>query len=418
MLLVAIAAALLCASASAGDPPPRPWDVAIGKRPYVNETEGHLLLTTPGLAGQRLRVTASLCAGTLGNWSWDVTGGADQLLSISLAQLPHLVNNDMLVTVTHASGGDNSSSIRRRFQRAWKSDMRNTVQVDHHTRGLRVDGEPWFGVGWYQYAYTSFVPPDCDPTKVDKSPSGQQKNLECMTWGINNMTEAMGAMASRGINMMMPYSFSPFARHGLSHDLPGGREGATSIRDKLILSYFDEAAKHGAKVLFDCAGLYIDVGDKAYTNETLQNIRDSVELVKDHPALLGYYTCKKCSRSLCAGPSKPHRLHRRRLRLQRAGGPSAEHDLRARPVPYHGRRDVLRLLQVHGFDHLARCGQRRSRRCSARAAADGGAGAVRWRPPVGRQLHQHARAAATHHAHPRSDARGELRPLPRLARGP
>ena len=51
-------------------------------------------------------------------------------------------------------------------------------------------------------------------------------------------------------------------------------------------------------VLFDCAGLYIDVGDKAYTNETLQNIRDSVELVKDHPALLGYYTCK-CSRSLC-----------------------------------------------------------------------------------------------------------------------
>ena len=249
MLLVA-AAALLCAPASAGDPPPRPWDVAIGKRPYVNETEGHLLLTTPGLAGQRLRVTASLCAGTLGNWSWDVTGGADQELSISLAQLPHLVNNDMLVTVTHASGGDNSSSIRRRFQRAWKSDMRNTVQVDHHTRGLRVDGEPWFGVGWYQYAYTSFVPPDCDPTKVDKSPSGQQKNLECMTWGINNMTEAMGAMASRGINMMMPYSFSPFARHGLSHDLPGGRAGATSIRDKLILSYFDEAAKHGAKLLF------------------------------------------------------------------------------------------------------------------------------------------------------------------------
>ena len=89
----------------------------------------------------------------------------------------------------------------------------------------------------------------------------------------------MGEMAQRGINFMMPYSFSPFARHGMTRDLPGGRAGATAIREKLVLSYFDEAAKHGVKLLFDCAGLYIDQGDKAYTNETLKMLTESIRLV-------------------------------------------------------------------------------------------------------------------------------------------
>jgi hypothetical protein len=272
-------------------PPARAWDVAIGRRPYISETEGHLLLRTPGLTGLPLCISASLCAGTLGNWSWNVTGGADQTLSLGpLAGLPHRINNDLVVTLAQV-GGRNASSIRRRFQRALKADARNTVQVDHHTAGLLVDGAPWFGAGWYQYSYTSFVPPDCDPSKVPRGASGQQKNAECMRWGFGNLTKSMGAMAARGVNFMMPYSFSPFARHGLTRDLPGTRADATAYREKLVLAYFDEAARHGAKLLFDCAGLYIDQGDRAYTNETLEMIRESVALVKDHPALLGYYTC-------------------------------------------------------------------------------------------------------------------------------
>eukprot|EP01044_Picomonas_judraskeda_P017879 COSAG03_NODE_3440_length_2013_cov_1.116510_2_plen_296_part_00 len=252
------------------------WDFAVGRRPYINETVGHLLLRTEGHAGQPLTVTASLCAGTLGNWSWNVTGGVDQLLSFPLAELPHLVNNDIVVTLTH---GVNASSIRRRFQRAFKNDLSNTVQVDHHTSGLRVDGALWAGWGWYQYAYTSFVPPDCDPSKIPKTPAGAAKNLQCMTWGIRNETAAMGKMAERGINLMMPYSFSPFARHGMTSDLPGGHAGATATREHLVLSYFDEAARHGAKVLMDCAGLYIDQGEKAWNNETLKMLVDSVALV-------------------------------------------------------------------------------------------------------------------------------------------
>ena len=141
----------------------REWDVAIGRRPYINETEGHLLLkvTAGPLLGQRLRVTAALCAGALGNWSWDLDGstpvatsGRDlaeqRILSLgSLAGLPERVNNDMVITLTCMScPAQNTSSIRRRFQRAHRSDVGNTVQVDHHTGGLRVDGAPWAGWGW------------------------------------------------------------------------------------------------------------------------------------------------------------------------------------------------------------------------------------------------------------------------------
>ena len=100
-----------------------------------------------------------------------------------------------------------------------------------------------------------------------------------MTWGVQNETAAMGRMAERGINLMMPYSFSPFARHGLTSDLPGGHDNATATRERLVLSYFDEAAKHGTKLLFDCAGLYIDQGEKAWNNDTLQMLRESVALV-------------------------------------------------------------------------------------------------------------------------------------------
>jgi hypothetical protein len=182
----------------------REWDVAIGRRPYINETEGHLLLkvTAGPLLGQRLRVTAALCAGALGNWSWDLDGSTpvatsgrelagQRILSLgSLTRLPERVNNDMVITLTCMScPARNTSSIRRRFQRAYRSDMGNTVQVDHHTGGLRVDGAPWAGWGWYQYSYTSFVPPDCDPSKIDgHTASGLQKNYDCMRWGIANET--------------------------------------------------------------------------------------------------------------------------------------------------------------------------------------------------------------------------------------
>ena len=47
------------------------------------------------------------------------------------------------------------------------------------------------------------------------APGHLQRARECVVWGIGNETQAMGAMAARGINMMMPYSFSPFQRHGI-----------------------------------------------------------------------------------------------------------------------------------------------------------------------------------------------------------
>ena len=83
-----------------------------------------------------------------------------------LQTLPPRINNDMIINVSGATapgdrgggdrdrgangdaGGNGPPSIRRRFQRAFKADSTNTVQVDHSTRGLLVDGEAWAGFGW------------------------------------------------------------------------------------------------------------------------------------------------------------------------------------------------------------------------------------------------------------------------------
>ena len=195
-----------------------------------------------------------------------------------------------MVVSVHVAGWTNGTSMRRRFKRAYQPTSDNTVQVDHRTRGLLVDGRPWAGWGWYMYSYASFGP-HCDVHLLNRTAPGYlQRARECVVWGIGNETQAMGAMAARGINMMMPYSFSPFQRHGIP-STAATRAASVAENEKLVLGYFDEAAKHGLKILFDMAGMQIDRGEKAWNNETLLWIRESVALVKDHPALLAYCAC-------------------------------------------------------------------------------------------------------------------------------
>lgn len=272
------------------------WDIAIGRRPYISETRGTLLLRTePGLNGLNVSVSASLpCVAK--NWSWTVVPSLAQMENLldlgELSSLPENINNDLIIDV--AIGGSPNGTQRRRFQRAYRANSTNTVQVDHHTASLLVDGEPWAGWGWYIYPWTSFDRPNLPRRQSDgERPANVCSNLtahptfkaDCIRWGIGNMTSALGDMAKMGVNMVMPYQLNPHEHDGL-----GGLPLAEL--EQLVLNYYNKAYKHGVKVLFHMASMKLDRGH--YTNATLLRLTAAVNLIKDHPALLAYYICDDC----------------------------------------------------------------------------------------------------------------------------
>jgi|EP01043_Picozoa_sp_COSAG02_P005760 hypothetical protein len=241
------------------------WDIAISRRPYITETTGELLVQLdPALSdGKPLQITADLpCAGASWNWTLIAKPGQEQyILPFSLSPLPKLLNNDMNITVAGAASGN----IRRRFQRAWKSNSTNTAQVDHTTRGLRVDGEPWALMGWYIYNAKDWEGPrggPCDanspnfPKKGD--PGYANRTAECIRWGVGNMTAGVAAMGDRGITAVMPYNLDPY-----EHDGIGGLP--VEELELLILNYFDVAHAHGVKILHHMAGQGLD--RNGYTSE-------------------------------------------------------------------------------------------------------------------------------------------------------
>eukprot|EP01043_Picozoa_sp_COSAG02_P064516 COSAG02_NODE_9455_length_2211_cov_1.354167_4_plen_328_part_00 len=246
----------------------RLWDVAISRRPYITETMGELLVQLdPALtaAGKLLQITADLpCAGASWNWTLATKPGIDQYtLPFSLSPLPKLLNNDMNITV--AGAGAVSGTMRRRFQRAWKPNSTNTAQVDHTTRGLLVDGEPWALMGWYIYEAKNWEGPrggSCDsnspafPKKGD--PGYANRTAECIRWGVGNMTAGVAAMGDRGITAVMPYNLDPY-----EHDGIGGLP--VEELEQLILNYFDVAHAHGVKILHHMAGQGLD--RNGYTSE-------------------------------------------------------------------------------------------------------------------------------------------------------
>ena len=111
-----------------------PWDVAIGRRPYIAEATGELLLQlSPAVLGKPLAVTAELpCAGAAWNWTLATKVGTEEyILPFSLGALPKLLNNDMTINVTGAATG----SLRRRFGRAWKENATNTAWTTARAAG-------------------------------------------------------------------------------------------------------------------------------------------------------------------------------------------------------------------------------------------------------------------------------------------
>jgi hypothetical protein len=158
-------------------------DLAVGKRPYVDEDVGHLLLRTNCLAqGETighdlcqsiLRVNATLRS--VGKtWSWGLIEG-DRALPFNMSTLPLMVNNDLDVVVvfgdyvihrlvrfiraagTSAAAGTRASAVAggARASAAAAAAAAPAVQVDHFTKTLSIGGEPFLGSGYYFESYSS-----------------------------------------------------------------------------------------------------------------------------------------------------------------------------------------------------------------------------------------------------------------------
>jgi hypothetical protein len=223
LLLFALTAVATTASLTVDDSADVPWDAAIARRPYISETTGELLLElAPAVVagGKPLTVTAEL-PGAGASWNWTVStkpGTEQYVLPFPLGTLPKMLNNDMTITVAGAATG----SKRRRFQRAWKSNSTNTAQVDHSTRGLLVNGEPWALMGWYIYPASDWEGPRggfCDkssssfPKKGD--PRYAPRVAQCIRFGLGNMTAGVAALGDRGITCVMPYNLDPYEHDGI-----------------------------------------------------------------------------------------------------------------------------------------------------------------------------------------------------------
>eukprot|EP01051_Picozoa_sp_SAG22_P004058 SAG22_NODE_209_length_15177_cov_9.282995_8_plen_407_part_00 len=238
-------------------------DVVIGRRPYLAETHGSLLLMpAPRLHGLRgVSVAAELpCA----NWStrWDVVVvNSSTVLSFPLSALPQSINNDLRITVTGILGREKPIVLWRRLIRhrlsgaaaaTTGSAADEPVQVDHHIRALRVNGQPFVGTGWYAYGGFAWA----------------QRN-------ISMLFAPVASQAELGINMVMAYNLNDF----------------NSTDQRLYLDWCHAA---GVKILYPMMYFSGVVNKQNYGSdwaspEWIAAVSANVSRVKDHPAILGFY---------------------------------------------------------------------------------------------------------------------------------
>ena len=139
------------------------FSVAVGRRPYVHEVAGQVLIDPGGrssrgsiweeamlaLTGGSCTANASIGPHHIGAAALDLSAGRATALEFDLTKLPATLVERLSVFIACQSG---IHVVKyREFQRypPPPSDGGSVSQVDHLHSGLLVDGEPWLGVGWY-----------------------------------------------------------------------------------------------------------------------------------------------------------------------------------------------------------------------------------------------------------------------------
>eukprot|EP01051_Picozoa_sp_SAG22_P015736 SAG22_NODE_2102_length_3010_cov_2.033322_2_plen_803_part_00 len=262
-------------------------DAALDRRPYYSEPSGSLLLALdPSLVAAKTTfvVKAQLpCAGPTAVWLWPglVANATEMALPLSFAVLPKvpaMLHNDLVVTITldpsheAAVGGGGlgggpaktpsspgrTITMLRRFMRVPpppNGSAVEPVQVDHAARSLRVGGNLFNPVGWY---VESDIP-------------------------LNDLRRTIvSEFAPRGVNVAMPYGLNSPTKHTVEE----------------LFEFLDACHAVGFKIWWGLESaigpVNLQRGGPFDDDSKLVELKRQVELVKDHPAILGYYICDDC----------------------------------------------------------------------------------------------------------------------------
>jgi len=140
--------------------------MAVGRRPYVRESEGVVYLTTDFLTSFsshddiQCDVRAKVGNTSIDNGQWKVGNQENAEFKFELAFLPVRVDDGLEIVLDCFYSQNSSSSFRikkvRRFQRFAASEAPYSYsQVDHSNKGMRMGGKPFIGNGYYM----SMFPP-------------------------------------------------------------------------------------------------------------------------------------------------------------------------------------------------------------------------------------------------------------------
>ena len=244
-------------------------DVVIGRRPYIAEGQGSLLVTTdPSLRGKELLVSAVMPGGGPGlEWHWQLKPqNGTSVLWFSLSALSDTVNADLKIVVYgEALPQKTNITILRRLLRAPQSgapDVGVSV-IDHTTRQILIDGRGFQGVGWYVNGGGS----------------------------VSSQLATISTQVRLGVNQIMPYAMVDM--------------NATEQR-----TYMDACHAMGVKVLYPMqmygqsgtgharnwsSGYFQHFNGSAAAAAWQAQVLATVETWKTHPALLGWYICDDCT---------------------------------------------------------------------------------------------------------------------------
>ena len=154
-------------------------EVAVGLRPYINETNGSILIRLdPSFATATMSVSADLpCVNA--TWNWPHVTGAESVLPFDLSALPQAVHNDISITLDAPEIHFRATYWRRFHKVPNPPSPVEPVQVDHTTKALRVAGKLYLGVGWY-----------------------------ISTGSLDELARNVTELSSRGVNQGMVYGLS------------------------------------------------------------------------------------------------------------------------------------------------------------------------------------------------------------------
>ena len=195
---------------------------------------------------------------------------SESVLPFNLRPLPGTINNDMEITIT-SSGGLNVTKYKRLMRAPVPTSDVGAVQVDHSTRGLRINGKAWNANGFF--LWSDFM------------------NLT----NLRNFSNHMPRLVEDGMNVLFMYGLNGVVRPlwNSSYDLQ--------------LEFLDNCSAAGMKVIYppdwgamnpmgghgtkgNCA-----MSPMACANESLvEDLKGNLTKVMGHPAILGFYVCDDC----------------------------------------------------------------------------------------------------------------------------